>query len=100
MTSWTNPTTFSTQATSGSFFTTSRCSHLRDNGTTVTWFESTDLNTIEQPTQPTQTVTKSSSFLGATGFNYIGIGFDLYNNVSANNGLRSATITAWKLTTP
>jgi hypothetical protein len=100
MTSWTNPTTFSTQATSSSAFYISRCSHLRDNGTTVTWFESTDLNTIDQPTQPLQTVTKSSSFLGATGFNYIGVGLDLFNNNVSTKGVRSTTITGWKLTTP
>jgi hypothetical protein len=87
---WSNPNTYSVYA----FDTAINVApfiwlKLKDDGTTVTLFMSGD----GLAWQFAYSETKSSSFLGSSGYNYLGVGMDTHGAVYGGNTLMSWTIT-------
>ena len=89
---WSNPNTYSAYAFDTSINVTPFIwLKLKDDGTTVTLFMSGD----GVAWQFAYSETKSSSFLGSSGYNYLGVGMDTHGAVYGGN-----TLMSWTITTP
>jgi hypothetical protein len=92
--SYTNPTTFSASLLAGSmgYIPPFLWLRLKDDGTNISYSISVDGNNFSKT--PIYTVAKSASFLGATGFNFIGA------FISPQGANSDTTLMSWTITTP